>query len=48
MNELNQPQPRLEKINKVMKKATSENRQVWIIDRLIEIWDAEALKIIEK
>ena len=48
MNQLNQPQSRLQKITKVMKKATSECRQVWIIDRLIEIWDAEALKIIEK
>jgi len=38
---------RLERITKVMKKATLECRQVWIIDRLIEIWDAEALKIIK-
>jgi hypothetical protein len=35
---------RLEKITAVMKKARLEKRQTWILDALIAIWDAEALK----
>jgi hypothetical protein len=35
---------RLEKITAVMKKARLEKRQAWILDALIDIWDAEALR----
>ena len=33
---------RMERITKVMRKARLEKRQVWILDALISIWDAEA------
>jgi hypothetical protein len=33
---------RLERITKVMRKARLQKRQVWILDALIDIWDAEA------
>jgi len=35
---------RLDKITKTMSKARQQKRQVWILDALIAIWDAEALK----
>jgi hypothetical protein len=35
---------RLQKITKTMSKARQQQRQVWILDALIAIWDAEALK----
>lgn len=28
-----------------MMKARKERRQVWILDKLIAIWDAEAVKV---
>ena len=33
---------KLDRITKAMRKARLQKRQVWIIDRLIGIWDAEA------
>ena len=35
---------RLDRITKVMSQARQQKRQVWILDALIAIWDAEALK----
>lgn len=35
---------RLDRITKTMSKARQQKRQVWILDALIAIWDAEALK----
>jgi len=35
---------RLDRITKVMSQARQQQRQVWILDALIAIWDAEALK----
>ena len=35
---------RFDKITKVMSQARQQKRQVWILDALIAIWDAEALK----
>jgi hypothetical protein len=35
---------RLDRITKVMSQARKQKRQVWILDALIDIWDAEALK----
>ena len=37
-------QTRLDKITKVMSQARQQKRQAWILDALIAIWDAEALK----
>jgi len=48
MLELNKPQPRLQKITSVMRKARTEKRQTWILSRIIDIWDAEAMRIINK
>ena len=36
---------RLNKITNAMMKARKERRQVWILDKLIAIWDAEAVKV---
>jgi len=38
---------RLDRITKVMSQARQQQRQVWILDALIAIWDAEALKTIK-
>jgi 23S rRNA maturation mini-RNase III len=46
MSELNKPQPRLQRITETMKKARTEKRQAWILSRIIDIWDAEAMQII--
>ncbi len=45
MKEINKPQPRLQKITAVMSKARQEKRQTWILSAIIDIWDAEALRI---
>ena len=45
MKAINKPQPRLQKITAVMRKARLEKRQAWILSNIIDIWDAEALKI---
>jgi len=35
---------RLDRITKVMSQARQQQRQTWILNLLIDIWDAEALK----
>lgn len=45
MNNLNQHQPRLQKITSALTRARVQNSQTWILSRLSEIWDAEALRI---
>jgi hypothetical protein len=45
MKEINKPQPRLQQITSVMRKARLEKRQAWILSAIIDIWDAEALRI---
>lgn len=37
---------RLDRITKLMSKARLEKRQTWILSALVDIWDAEALKLV--
>jgi hypothetical protein len=45
MNNLNQHQPRLQRITSALTKARVQKKQTWILSKLNDIWDAEALRI---
>jgi hypothetical protein len=42
---MNKKQPRLQKITSALAKARVQKSQTWILSKLNDIWDAEALRI---
>jgi hypothetical protein len=45
MNNLNQHQPKLQKITSALTRARTTNKQTWIVVKISQIWDKEALAI---
>jgi len=42
---MNQQQLRLQKITSALKRARISNKQTWIVGKLSQIWDTEALRV---